>query len=458
MTRPVLNCSEAVNVKFIVQLNAVVDVDKKGQVVSTDTFIKQSWNNSFFMWSPNDFGGLERILVSPEEIWAPDIVLHNNEDDYVAQAGYTEKFKTWIIIYHNGTSEWNSPVSFKSSCNFDVTYFPYDEHRCELIFGSPTSDITLMDIVTDERRLKREKGQDRSENIEKDDGDEAFEVENNGGWSIQRVEVKRRVVRHKGYPHPFTKIQLRFVIRRKPLHFVVFSMVPCMLIGALILVSFFIPAESGERIGFSCTILLSVSVYLLIVTEALPEQSDTLPLIAVYYIIIMVEIGLALTATIVVLKAHHSTSKPPAWLKWCLFINKIYRCCRNATKRRTSKIESPAVSVVVLDCDSINVDKCEKEQNQTGEDRRRKSSFIDFTRLTEHRSSQLFTRPSSRVNMDEEEEDWSETWRQIGKALDRIFFWTFVISFFISTVVVFTYGPSLAKPLNAEMNKLYDSQ
>ena len=43
-----------------------------------------------------------------------------------------------------------------------------------MIFGSPTSDITLMDIVTDERRLKREKGQDRSENIEKDDGDEAF--------------------------------------------------------------------------------------------------------------------------------------------------------------------------------------------------------------------------------------------------------------------------------------------
>ena len=235
-------------------------------------------------------------------------------------------------------------------------------------------------------------------------------------------------------------------------------MVPCMLIGALILVSFFIPAESGERIGFSCTILLSVSVYLLIVTEALPEQSDTLPLIGVYYIIIMLEIGLALTATIVVLKAHHSTSKPPAWLKWCLFINKIYRCCWNATKGRNSKIESPAVSVVVLDCDSINVDKCEKEQNQTGEHRRRKSSFIDFTRLTEHRSSQLFTRPSSRVNMDEEEEGWIETWRQIGKALDRIFFWTFVISFFISTVVVFTYGPSLAKPLNAEMNKLYDSQ
>lgn len=234
-------------------------------------------------------------------------------------------------------------------------------------------------------------------------------------------------------------------------------MVPCMLIGALILVSFFIPAESGERIGFSCTILLSVSVYLLIVTEALPEQSDSLPLIGVYYIIIMMEIVLALTATIVVLKAHHSTSKPPAWLKWCLFINKIYRCCRKATqRRRTSKVESP-IHVVVLDCDSGKKDAYKSDDSQNGEERYRKTSVIDVNRLSESWSaSQLFTRPSSILSLDEEEEDWSETWRQIGKALDRLFFWTFVISFFISTIVVFTYGPSLAKPLNAGVDKLYD--
>ena len=101
-----------------------------------------------------------------------------------------------------------------------------------------------------------------------------------------------------------------------------------MLIGALIFVSFFIPAESGQRIGFSCTILLSVSVYLLTVIEALPEQSDSLPLIGVYYITIMIEIALALTATILVLKAHHATTEPPGFLKGMLFINKIYRCCR----------------------------------------------------------------------------------------------------------------------------------
>lgn len=266
------------------------------------------------------------------------------------------------------------------------------------------------------------------------------------------IQVTRKENLPRGSYHPFTEIHLSFIIRRKPLHFLVFSMVPCMLIRVLILVSFFIPAESGERIGFSCTILLSVSAYLLIVTEALPQQSDALPLIGVYYIIIIIEIGLALTATIVVLKAHHATMEPPAFLKCFLFINSIYRCCQRATKpRRTSKIEPP-IKVAVIDCDSGK-----EEKHDSAEERHRKISTIKMSRLSVSSGSQLFTRPSSIV-MDVEEEDWSETWRQIRKVLDRLFFWTFVISFFISTVVVFMYGLSLAKPLTAGADKLYDSR
>lgn len=127
------------------------------------------------------------------------------------------------------------------------------------------------------------------------------------------------------------------------------------------------PCRDGEQIGFSCPILLSVSVYLLIVTEALPEQSDTLPLIGVYYIIIMTEIGLALTVTIVVLKAHHATTEPPAFLKWCLFINKIYRCCRKTVqRRRITKIEA-LVHVVVPDCDNGKEDTCKSDGSQTNQ-------------------------------------------------------------------------------------------
>ena len=98
--------------------------------------------------------------------------------------------------------------------------------------------------------------------------------------------------------------------------FVLFSIVPCMIIGMLILVTFFIPRENGGRVGLCATILLSISVYLVVITDQLPEQSDTLPLIGVYFIVVMFEIGLALTATVLVLMAHHATSEPPRFMTY----------------------------------------------------------------------------------------------------------------------------------------------
>lgn len=137
----------------------------------------------------------------------------------------------------------------------------------------------------------------------------------NGYWTLRSIEVRKGQYK-RSRDQTFREVDLSFFIGRRPTHFVVFSIVPCMIIGMLVLVSFFIPAESGERIGLCATILLAVSVYLLVVTEQLPEQSETLPLIGVYYIVIMFEIGLALAATVLVLMAHHATSEPPRFLAW----------------------------------------------------------------------------------------------------------------------------------------------
>ena len=139
----------------------------------------------------------------------------------------------------------------------------------------------------------------------------------NGYWTLRSLVIKMTNYDEKKDPNrQFPEVIVSFFIGRKPMFFVLFTLVPCMIIGMLILVSFFIPAESGERIGLCATILLAVSVYLLVITDQLPEQSDTLPLIGVYYIVIMFEIGLALAATVLVLMAHHATSKPPKLLTY----------------------------------------------------------------------------------------------------------------------------------------------
>jgi len=42
---------------------------------------------------------------------------------------------------------WVVPAMTKSSCRIDVTFFPFDEQRCPLKFGSWTYDGFQMDLI-----------------------------------------------------------------------------------------------------------------------------------------------------------------------------------------------------------------------------------------------------------------------------------------------------------------------
>ena len=257
-----------------------------------------------------------------------------------------EKFRSWVRVNSGGQNTWLSPATFKSKCALSFKNFPFDKQKCSLVFRSVTADRTLLNIdTTPIKNDDPEKGivtwQYLCDNLKKI-GPESTQINyclwktirsaikyilhclifhdlelnlaaSNGYWSLRSFEIK---IEDKKQSPIFSKVEVSFRIGRKPLFFVLFTIVPCMIIGLLVLVSFFIPTESGGRIGLCSTILLSVSVYLLVVVNKLPEQSDELPIIGVYYIVIMFEIGLALTVTVVVMMAHHATSEPPRILTW----------------------------------------------------------------------------------------------------------------------------------------------
>ena len=47
----------------------------------------------------------------------------------------------------------------------------------------------------------------------------------------------------------------------------------------LVFTGFYIPSDSGEKVAMGITTLLSMTVFLMLVTEAMPPTSDSLPLI-----------------------------------------------------------------------------------------------------------------------------------------------------------------------------------
>ena len=69
-------------------------------------------------------------------------------------------------VNQDGVVKWNPPAIFKSSCEIDVEYFPFDEQECYLKFGSWSFDGYLVrrirTIVTDFTRHNAYKSIPRS--------------------------------------------------------------------------------------------------------------------------------------------------------------------------------------------------------------------------------------------------------------------------------------------------------
>lgn len=57
-----------------------------------------------------------------------------------ADGNFEVTLSTKATMYHNGLIEWKPPAIYKSSCEIDVEYFPFDEQTCVLKFGSWTYD------------------------------------------------------------------------------------------------------------------------------------------------------------------------------------------------------------------------------------------------------------------------------------------------------------------------------
>ena len=81
--------------------------------------------------------------------------------------------------------------------------------------------------------------------------------------------------------------------------------IPCTIIATLALLAFCIPPVSGQRITLSITVMLAMSVFLNFAWTRLPVTSESVPLLATYYMITMFEIGLSVFANCVALTYYY---------------------------------------------------------------------------------------------------------------------------------------------------------
>lgn len=72
---------------------------------------------------------------------------------------------------------------------------------------------------------------------------------------------------------------ISFSLDRRILYYILNILCPCIWLNILSLLAFCLPPDAGEKITLGITVLLSYSVFMLLVAESMPPTSEFVPLI-----------------------------------------------------------------------------------------------------------------------------------------------------------------------------------
>ncbi|XP_038606144.1 neuronal acetylcholine receptor subunit alpha-7 isoform X2 [Tachyglossus aculeatus] len=267
-----------------------------------------SWTDYYLQWNVSEYPGVRSVRFPDGQIWKPDILLYNSADER-----FDATFHTNVLVNSSGHCQYLPPGIFKSSCYIDVRWFPFDVQQCKLKFGSWTYGGWSLDLQMQEA--------DVSGYI------------SNGEWDLVGVPGKRSERFYDCCKEPYPDVTFTVTMRRRTLYYGLNLLIPCVLISALALLVFLLPADSGEKISLGITVLLSLTVFMLLVAEIMPATSDSVPLIAQYFASTMIIVGLSVVVTVIVLQYHHhdpNGGRMPKWtriilLNWCAWFLRMKR-------------------------------------------------------------------------------------------------------------------------------------
>ncbi|ESO88156.1 hypothetical protein LOTGIDRAFT_219547 [Lottia gigantea] len=287
--------SKPVDVYVGIAIRQVIELNEPKQILTINAWIRLRWNDCQLVWNASEYGGIDSLVVPFEKIWTPDITLFDNAADELAGL---KDYRP--AVYPDGTVNYYFPTVIDSLCNVDVTYFPYDTQYCPLTFGSWAYHGNDLNV------------ENRSES-----GDiSSFKV--NTEWKLSSVPLKRTVSYYSCCPEPYPAVTFYVTLKRKPLFYVLNLLFPCILITSVAMLGFLLPPDAGEKVSLEITVLLSLAVFLLVVSETLPPTSENFPYIGIYFACAMVMVSVSTILTVIVLNFHFKGQhgRPvPRWIR-----------------------------------------------------------------------------------------------------------------------------------------------
>ena len=382
--RPI-GSSETTDVNLGVYVFSINNLDEKSQVLETSIMIWALWEDINLSWNASNYGGVESFTYPQNRVWLPDIRVHNSAKTK-SQMGYDQNL---IRVYAEGYVYWGASLVTKTSCDIDVTYYPFDTQSCSIIVNTWMTNSDEVFIWVDSAQA--------NETLDY--------FTPSGTWEIISHEIGAEFIDLD------RDISLVYTmkLKRRRTYYVVNIILPVLFLSFTASMVFFLPADAGEKIGMGITVLLAFAVYLTIIADNMPQTSLQVSYLAVYLTLLLGLTAMGVVLAVVVLHIHH---KPDD--------------CKigKRTERVTRKFRK------MLGMHSTGGEAEIDFRNQASPKRKCSSSQMIFkTSVTPFNDDDESSRPPSyRENKEK------ITWPKVAEVVDRIMF--FVTSSLIAIITL----------------------
>lgn len=282
----------------------------KGQLSAT-VIISINWQDLSLSWKNEaSYKDIRLVQFSSKEIWIPNIILENAMDNNVMFI-LDESREFLLSVNPSGIVNLSFTRVLISRCKPNLKYFPFDQHQCYFSFLTMDSYDPITNITYEPK-------------IPNDIKDI---MEPTDQWYVKQRYPEIESIKHRS---TINIVKFPYFLKRKYVFVVTNLIIPTYVLVILNVIVFFIPAGSGERIAFSTTVLLALSVYMSIVTTYIPKHTDPLPLLNYFFLMKFIYSTCITLSTIF---TGYVSEKKELYRKICKWMSLISMFCRSRKKK-----------------------------------------------------------------------------------------------------------------------------
>ncbi|KAK7494914.1 hypothetical protein BaRGS_00013793 [Batillaria attramentaria] len=345
--RPVKDYSKVTQVTVSFHLTSINGFETVNQKLISNGWLMVVWQNEYMVWDPADYGGAMVIYPDPDKVWRPRLSIINTMKD-LKPIG-----EDYIVMQH---------------CQWDIFVWGEDLNVTDI---HPALPYIELDTYT-----------------------------GNGEWELMSTRAWRSVRHLDSGSFPFVHFEI--TIRRRPSLTVLTVLLPVTLLAAINVYVFTIPSESGERLSYAITALLSFGVFMSFIMDHMPSSAETISIVAINMSFLLILSAVYVLLCILSLRLFHRDDHKhpvPKSLQTVIVWLEVLVCLDPPSRNK--------VHVIQVD-------------NATSDDVNKKGKKVMGSVLKKWRHD-AYTDPAEM------------TWRRVSRTLDKLFFRLFFVILFATT-------------------------